>query len=163
PIPYGTVEPWWKAAFVCAVFAICIIALIENLVRDDAVIARKAILLPMLALAALAFLQTLSLGSRTAANITVWNAISADPYQTRFFALQMLALTAFLALLYRYANTERRIRVLVYTVLGIAGASAVFGILRPTTQQDTGFLLPLLRKNQGYGQFINKNHFVYLM
>jgi O-antigen ligase len=158
PIPYGTVEPWWKAAFVCAVFAICILAVIEN-----TTIAGKPILLPMLALSALAFLQTLSLGTRTEANLPVWNAISADPYQTRFFALQMLALTAFLALLYRYADSERRIRVLVYAVLAIAVASAVFGILRQTTQQDTGFLLPLLRKNQGYGQFINKNHFVYLM
>jgi O-antigen ligase len=158
PIPYGTVEPWWKAAFVCAVFAICIPALIEN-----TSVPGKPILLPMLSLSALAFLQTLSLGTRTEANLSVWNAISADPYQTRFFALQMLALTAFLALLYRYVNTEQRIRVLVYTVLGIAVASAFFGILRQTTQQDTGFLLPLLRKNQGYGQFINKNHFVYLM
>jgi len=163
PIPYGTVEPWWKAAFVCAVFAICIFALIENLLRPKTEIPGKSVLLPMLALAALAFLQTLSLGTRTEANVLVWNAISADPYQTRFFALQMLALTAFLALLYRYARTERRIRVLVYAVLGIAVASAVFGILRQTTQQETGFLLPLLRKNQGYGQFINKNHFVYLM
>ena len=162
-IPYGTVEPWWKAAFVCAVFAICILALIENLFRSNAEIAGKGIVLPMLALSALAFLQTLSLGTRTEANLQVWNAISADPYQTRFFALQMLALTAFLAMLYRYASTTGRIRVLVYTVLGIAVASAVFGILRQTTQQDTGFLLPLLRKNQGYGQFINKNHFVYLM
>jgi O-antigen ligase len=158
PIPYGTVEPWWKAAFVCAVFAICIPAVIEN-----TTIAGKPIVLPMLALSALAFLQTLSLGTRTEANLPVWNAISADPYQTRFFVLQMLALTAFLALLYRYVNSERRIRVLVYTVLAVAVASAVFGILRQTTQQDTGFLLPLLRKNQGYGQFINKNHFVYLM
>jgi O-antigen ligase len=157
-IPYGTVEPWWKAAFVCVVFAICILALIENMS-----IPGKPILLPMLALSALAFLQTLPFGTRTEANLPVWNAISADPYQTRFFALQMLALTAFLALLYRYANTDRRTRVLVYTVLGIAVASAVFGILRQTTQQDTGFFLPLLRKNQGYGQFINKNHFVYLM
>ena len=123
----------------------------------------KRILLPMLALSALAFIQTLSLGSRTEANLTVWNAISADPYQTRFFALQMLALTAFLALLYRYASTERRVRVLVYTVLAIAVASAVFGILRQSTQQGTGFLLPLLKQNQGYGQFINKNHFAYLM
>ena len=163
PIPYGTVEPWWKAAFVCAVFAICILALIENLLSPKTEIPGKSVLLPMLALAALAFLQTLSLGTHTEANILVWNAISADPYQTRFFALQMLALTAFLALLYRYARTERRIRVLVYAVLGIAVASAVFGILRQTTQQETGFLLPLLRKNQGYGQFINKNHFVYLM
>lgn len=157
-IPYGTVEPWWKAAFVCAVFAICIIALIEN-----AGVPRNPILLPMFALSAFAFLQTLALGTRTEANLAVWNAISADPYQTRFFALQMLALTAFLALLYRYAKTERRIRVLVYTVLAIAVASAVFGILRQTTQQETGFLLPLLKKNQGYAQFINKNHFVYLM
>jgi O-antigen ligase len=163
PIPYGTVEPWWKATFVCAVFAICILALIESLFTRDTNIPGKHVLLPLLALAALAFLQTLSLGSRTEANLQVWNTISADPYQTRFFALQMLALTAFLALLYRYANTERRVRVLVYTVLAIAVASAVFGILRQSTQQQTGFLLPLLRRAQGYGQFINKNHFAYLM
>jgi O-antigen ligase len=163
PIPYGTVEPWWKAAFVCAVFAICIIALIETLKHRIERIEGASILLPMLALSLLAFLQTLSLGSRTDANLSVWNTISADPYQTRFFALQMLALTTLLALLYRYASTERRVRVLVYTVLAIAVASAVFGILRQTTQQETGFLLPLLKKNQGYGQFINKNHFAYLM
>ena len=117
----------------------------------------------MLALSLLALLQTISLGSHTEANLSVWNTISADPYQTRFFALQMLALTTLLALLYRYASTERRVRVLVYTVLAIAVASAVFGILRQTTQQETGFLLPLLKRNQGYGQFINKNHFAFLM
>jgi O-antigen ligase len=112
----------------------------------------------MLALAALAFVQTISLGSSD-----VWNAISADPFQTRFFALQILALAAFLGLLYRYANTERRVRVLIYTILGVAVISAVFGLLRHTTQHETGFVLPLLRQNQGYGQFINKNHFAYLM
>ena len=163
PIPYGTVEPWWKAAFVCAVFAICILALIESLVTGKIEIRSRSVLLPMLALSALAFLQTLSLGVRTEANLDVWDTISADPYQTRFFTLQMLGLTAFLALLYRYANTERRIRVLVFTVLAIAVASAVFGILRQSTQQQTGFLLPLLKQNQGYGQFVNKNHFAYLI
>lgn len=148
-IPYGTVEPWWKAAFVCAVFAICILAIIESLISGSLKIENRSILLPMIALAALAFVQSLS--------------SSADPYQTRFFALQMLALATFLALLYRYANTERRVRVLVYTILFVALASALFGILRQTTQQETGFVLPLLRQNQGYGQFINKNHFAYLM
>jgi len=163
PLPYGTVEPWWKAAFVCAVFAICIVALIESLKNPLKRLEGASVLLPMLALSLLAFLQTLSLGSRTEADLSVWNTISADPYQTRFFALQMLALTVLLALLYRYASTEGRVRVLVYTVLAIAVASAVFGIMRQTTQQETGFLLPLLKKNQGYGQFINKNHFAYLM
>ena len=53
--------------------------------------------------------------------------------------------------------------VLVYTILAVAIASAVFGILRHTTQHQIGFVLPLLKPNQGYGQFINKNHFAYLM
>jgi O-antigen ligase len=158
-IPYGTVEPWWKAAFVCAVFAICIVALVSGSFRIEG----GAILLPMLALSALAIIQTLSLGSLEVAGFWVWNTISADPYQTRFFALQMLALTACLALFYRYAHGERRIPVLVYTILAVAVASAVFGILRQTTQHQIGFVLPLLKPAQGYGQFINKNHFAYLM
>lgn len=165
-IPYGTVEPWWKAAFVCAVFAICIVAIIESLLSGADRIAGKSVLLPMLALSALAFVQTLSIGARNEEalkNMPLWNAISADPFQTRFFVLQMLALTVCLALFYRYASTEKRVRILVYTVLGVAVASAIFGILRQTTQQQTGFVLPLLRQNQGYGQFVNKNHFAYLM
>lgn len=157
-IPYGTVEPWWKAAFVCAVFGISIVAIVHSLVSVSGQINGSSVLLPMLLLSALAFVQTLSLGSRD-----VWDATSADPFQTRFFALQMLALTVYLALLYRYASNERRVRVLVYTVLSVAVVSAIFGIVRQTTQQETGFVLPLLKPNQGYGQFVNKNHFAYLM
>jgi O-antigen ligase len=165
-IPYGTVEPWWKAAFVCAVFAICILAIVEMVVSGADRIAGRSVLLPLLALSALAFLQTLSIGSSSdpaLKNLKLWSALSADPFQTRFFVFQMLALTVFLALLFRYANTEKRVRILIYTILGVAVASAVFGILRQTTQQQTGFILPLLRQHQGYGQFVNKNHFAYLM
>jgi len=159
-IPYGTVEPWWKAAFVCAVFMICVVAIIDT---RSLKIAEGSILLPMLALSAFGFVQTLSFGSQQVAGITVRNTISADPFQTRFFALQMLALTAWLALLYRYVNTESRMRALVYTILGVAVVSAIFGVLRQATQHQIGFVLPLLRPTQGYGQFINKNHFAYLM
>src|ERR1041385_6430829 len=159
-IPYGTVEPWWKAAFVCAVFGICILSIGDG---GSLELLNGSILVPMLALSALAFVQTIAFGSEQVAGVTIRNTISADPFQTRFFALQMLALTAWLALLYRYVNTEQRVRVLVYTILAVAVVSAVFGILRQATQQQTGFVLPLLRQNQGYGQFINKNHFAYLM
>ena len=163
-IPYGTVEPWWKSAFVCAAFGICIIAIIEMLISGATHIPGKPVLLPMLALSAFAFLQTLPLGPfDIEPGLQVWNTISADPYQTRFFVLQLLALTVCLALLYRYASTQPRIRILIFTILGIATASAVFGILRHTTQHETGFILPLLKQNQGYGQFVNKNHFAYLM
>jgi O-antigen ligase len=163
-IPYGTVEPWWRAAFACTAFGLCIVAIVEMLISGATHISGKPVLLPMLALSALAFLQTLSFGAFTIEpGLEVWNTISADPYQTRFFVLQLLALTACLALLYRYASTEARIRILIFTILGIATASAVFGILRHTSQHETGFILPLLKQNQGYGQFVNKNHFAYLM
>lgn len=148
PIPYGTVEPWWKAAFVCAVLGIFILGVLETANPDPVFRNPLPVLLPLLAFTCFAFLQT-------------W--ISTDPFQTKFFALQLAGLTAFLALLYRYAATEKRIRILVYTVVGVAVASALFGILRQTTQQQTGFILPLLKPTYGFAQFINKNHFAYLM
>ena len=120
----------------------------------------------MVALAAFAFLQSIQFGNVPDPGLTglqPWHAISADPYQTRFFVLQMLALTVCLALLYRYAKEEDRMRILIHVVIVVAVASAVFGILRQTTQQQSGFLLPLLKQSQGYGQFLNKNHFAYLM
>jgi len=150
PVPYGTIEPWWKAVFICAVFAVCVVAVIERAVRGSIGVNPRSPVVPLLALTALAYLQT-------------WSGISADGFQTKFFALQLLALTAFLALLYRYAATETRVRILVYVVISIAIVSAVFGILRQTSQHEIGFLLPLLRPNEGFAQFINKNHFAYLM
>jgi O-antigen ligase len=150
PIPYGTVEPWWKAVFICAVFAICILAIVGVAIHASVHVNPWSPVLPLLALSALAYLQS-------------WTRISADSFQTRFFALQLLALTAFLALLYRYAATEHRMRLLAYAVIGIALASAIFGTLRLTTQHQIGFLLPLLKPNQGFAQFINKNHFAYSM
>jgi O-antigen ligase len=149
-VPYGTAEAWWKAAFVCGVFLISLIGIIEISTGEYPRFNPRSVLLPMLALSAFAYVQT-------------FGALSADPYQTRFFALQLLALTALLGLLNRYTATEDRVRILVLVVIGVAVASALFGILRQTTQQQIGFVLPLLKPREGYAQFINKNHFAYLM
>src|SRR5438552_18245147 len=96
-IPYGTIEPWWKAAFVCVVFALGICAIVEALLNRSASTVRLSVLFPLLALTAFAFLQTVSLGTGSknlgSTNRSQWISISADPYQTRFFVLQFLALT----------------------------------------------------------------------
>lgn len=147
PIPYGTVEPWWKAAFICAVFGVCILAALE--INSFGLDPRLPVW-PMLALSALAFVQS-------------WTRISADNFETRFVSLQLVGLAVFLALLYRYAATPDRMRVLIFVIVGVAVVSAVFGTLRQTTQHDVGFVLPLLRPKQGFAQFVNKNHFAFLM
>ncbi len=164
-IPYGTAEIWWKAIFAALIFVLTGFALLENMLSKAWRPRSSALLLAPLALAAYALLQSLSLGlgQQTIAGIPVGSAISADPFQSRLFALQLLALTLAAALLYRYAATRRRLTLLINVILAVAVVSAIFGILRQTTQQEIGFGLPLLKPDQGYGQFINKNHFAFMM
>jgi O-antigen ligase len=125
------------------------------------------ILLPLIVLIVFSLVQSISFFQASPAGsgiqLPFWNSISADPYETRIFALQLTALVLLTALLFRYANTERRLRRLINTIIAIAVVSAVFGLLRQTMQHQTGFGLPLLQTGIGYGQFINKNHFAYLM
>jgi len=166
-IPYGTSQAWWEALFVCALFSLGIFWLIQGYLSNSWFGDSWPLVLPLGALALFSFLQTLPFLNRSAnpggIHVAPWNAISADPYQTRFFVLELLALTLAGVLLFRYATSERRLRILINVVIGVAVASAIFGILRQTAQHSAGFGLPLLMPDHGYGQFINKNHFAFLM
>jgi O-antigen ligase len=165
-IPYGTVEAWWKAFFVCAVFVLAILWIIESYLSERLFDDAWPLVLPVAAFALYSFLQTVSFRSGAlpaGVGSSTWNAISVDPYQTRFFVLQLLALLLAGVFISRYANTERRVMVLVNVVICIAVASAIFGIVRQTAQTDVGFGLPLIKPEQGFAQFVNRNHFAYLM
>jgi O-antigen ligase len=166
-IPYGTSQAWWRALFVCLVFTLAILWLVECLISDVWLKESWPLALPLAALALFSFLQTLSFrnqsGNPAGISFTPWHAISADPYQTRFFVTELLAITIVGVLLFRYLSTERRLRITINVVIGVAVASAIFGILRQTTQHSAGFGLPLLLPDLGYGQFINRNHFAFLM
>jgi O-antigen ligase len=53
---------------------------------------------------------------------------------------------------------------LIYTIIGIGVASALFGIARQMGQGEAYLsFLPRLWPGRGYGQFINQNHFAFLM
>jgi putative inorganic carbon (HCO3(-)) transporter len=166
-VPYGTAEAWWKAFFVCAASTLAILWLVEGYLSQAWIKDGRAVILPLLALAIFALIQTIQFPfstSRPGAITTLpWNAISVDPYQTRFFALQIFALMLVAVFLFNYATTEKRWRIIVNLIIGVAVASAIFGIVRRTTQHDTGFVLPLIKMEQGYGQFINRNHFAFMM
>jgi O-antigen ligase len=164
-VPFGTAEPWWKAFFICAVAALSLLALIESTVRGSWHVGGQALLVPLVVGIVFAYVQTVPFGSRSIPSIShsSWNAISADPFGTHFFALQLLALTLTAALLFRYVSTGRRLTILISVIIGVAVASAIFGMMRQTTQHSAGFILPLIQPGQGYGQFVNQNHFAFLM
>lgn len=164
-VAYGGSDPWWKAFFTSAIFAVGILAALEIMLSEKPSLPGLGLLLPILALVIFSLAQTISLSKSNALGIQLpfWNSISADPYETRIFALQLFALCLLGAMLFRHATTERRLRFLIHLIIIIAVLSAVFGLLRQTMQHEPGFGLPLLIPEQGYGQFINKNHFAYLM
>lgn len=165
-IPYGTAHAWWKALFVAVVFVLAIFWTIETYLSQSWITDGWSVILPVLTLALVSLLQTLSVGRLTGSagtSLPTWNTISFDPYQTRFFVLQLLALTLVAGFLFRYASTERRLRVLINVIIGVAVATAIFGILRQTMQHSAAFGLPFAAVDVGYGQFINRNHFAFLM
>jgi O-antigen ligase len=164
-IAYGTADPWWKAIFSSLVFMVSIAWVVEGWLTGSWSTGGESVLLPMVVLAAFSLVQTISFGGGSAGDVSrqFLNAISADPYQTRFFVMQLVALTVAGALFYRYAGTPTRINTIIFVILGVALISALFGTLRQTTQTHIGFGLPRLKAESGYGQFINKNHFAFLM
>lgn len=164
---YGGSDPWWKAFLSAGIFAAGVLACFERLLSRDRHFAGLDLFLPVLALIAFSLLQTISLGhadgSAYGIKFPFWNSISADPYETRIFALELTSLVLLAAMLLRYGTTERRLRGLVFTIIALALGSALFGMLRQTMQHTPGFLGPVLQPQIGYGQFVNKNHFAYLM
>lgn len=162
-VPYGTVEPWWEAFFECAIFALTALWIIEGLLLGSWNISERALFVPLLVLVGFALIQAIPF-DRVPEQEAFWFAISADPFSTLRFALKMTALILAGALLLSHLTSQKRFRALILTITLVALASALFGMLRQTAQRDAdGFFLPYLPLGAGYGQFINSNHFAYLM
>ena len=172
-VPYGGAQPWWQAVFECFVFGLAALAVVERWLRpaeatqpvqllDSLRRGSGKLLLPLLALIVFALVQLIPSG-RDIGGVNVQWTLSWDPLATKSFILELCALIAFGWLLVRYTVSERRLLFLVDVIIAIAFLSAVFGLLRQAIQQQTGFVLPQLRVGFGYAQFINTNHFAFLM
>jgi O-antigen ligase len=163
PAPYGTVEPWSQAAFACAVFALGFLWCIHALLSGSSLTFDPRLFLPLIAFVVFAILQSLSWSQSTVAGVKVANALSADPFESRIFALRLGALVLAAMMAAHFTNTATRLRTLTNALILVALLSAVFGIVRLTMQHKEGFVLQSLHWGGGFAQFINKNHFAFLI
>ena len=176
-IPYGTVEPWWKALFQSLIFVLAVFAVIEKSLRGETVsdgqrVAastagsrwQRAQFLPLLALITFALVQTISWSNSSVAGTVIPRTLSADAFQTRLFIIHLCALVLVGWLLAQYTSSQKRLHLLVGLIMAIGVGTAAFGLWRQGSQHAAvGFFLPNLRMGFGYGQFINSNHFAFLM
>lgn len=162
-IPYGTVEPWSLASFQVVIFSLGLLWMIHGLLAGSWRFGNLSLFYPLIALVLFAIVQSLSWSQGNVAGVKVQNAISADPFESWVFAMRVSALALAGILVVSFTDTLFRLSALVHTVILVAVLSAVFGIVRQTMQHDQGFLLPFLKYGGGFAQFINKNHFAFLV
>ncbi len=165
-IPYGATENWWDALYQCVIFALVILWACEGLLGGIFRVNGKALLLPLLLLAAFMFFQTIPLFGTPDEAAAIENggrrALSADSYETLRLAYKTLALALTLGLLLTYVTNLRRFRALVYLVISIGTIIAFIALgqqllnLASTDEQVTSGTATL-------GVFINRNHFAFLM
>ncbi len=163
PLPYGSVEPWAQAAVACFVFGLAFLWCVHAMLTASWSAADLRLFYPLIALAAFAVLQSLSWSHSTIGGVKVVSAISADPFESWIFALRLLTLVVAGVLAVSFTRNELRLRILVGAIIFDALLSSVFGIARLTTQQGDGFLLASLHPGGGFAQFINRNHFAFLL
>ncbi|HEX8920772.1 MAG TPA: O-antigen ligase family protein [Pyrinomonadaceae bacterium] len=167
-IPYGSIEFWWASFFEIGVFALTALWSVEAFLGDGFHRRRwDRLLIPCVALTLFSLLQTIPFGAgeaRGGVTNALASAVSADPFETFSFARRLAALTLLGALLLRFTTSRRRLHALVFTVIGIGVASALFGMLRQATQRaEMGFGLPALPRGIGYAQIISRNQFAFMM
>lgn len=167
-IPYGTVEPWSKSLFV---FLVCVLATLrasEGLISGKWGMREVGLLAPIVGLLLLATIQIIPfkmvMSGGEGFSVESWRTISADPFETRSFIFTLAALILCGELLLRYTNSEQRLSALIYLVLGVGLTSALFGLARQLSHGSLDNILSsYLGPDVGYAQFINRNHFAYLM
>lgn len=163
-VPYGSVDPWWEGAFEGVVFALGGLWMLEGALGGRWLVAEQRVLLPAAGLSLFAALQAVPWGTAEVAGVEVVRTLSADPFETARAAAKLSAVTLAGALFLRYASSGRRLRALAWALLLVGVASALFGVVRQTTQGEAiRFLSPRLAANvNGYGQFFSRNHFAFL-
>jgi O-antigen ligase len=162
PIPYGSVEPWSIAVFECWAFSLALLWCVHAIVSGGWFEGDLRLFLPLIAVVAFATIQSFTWSQTKLAGVNVFNALSADPFETWAFALRLSALTIAALLAVRFTDSTLRLNILVYTIIVVAMLSAGFGIVRIAIQHRDGFLLESLHWGGGFAQFINRNHFAFL-
>jgi O-antigen ligase len=166
-IPYGTVDQWWIALFVVLVCCFGVVRIAADLINKNFSFADSKLLLPLIGILILAATQTVSIGF-FASSLGITNsetsAISANIFETFNFIFTFAGLLIAGEILLKYSTTEKRLNYLILVVLFVGIASALFGLARILFLDYTDSFKSVFNvESAGYAQFINRNHFAFLM
>ncbi len=163
-IPNGTADDWMISAVSVLLLFCGLLRIFESLLTQKFRIAEPKLLLPLAGILLLAFVQ-LGVAYGTGSDSYVAKTLgTTNPYETRKFILLFLALLMTAEMLFHYTTDRRRLITLIVLVLTVGAGSALLGfwlLISPVTSGS--FADSIIGYRIGFGQFINRNHFAFLM
>ncbi len=126
----------------------------------------SALQIPMLGLLLIGLVQLLPLRAVDAGallSVPVSQALSLDPYSTRFFIVKLVVYIVFFAACLAFINNERRFKKAVLLVVIFGSLMAFFGILQRLANPDGIYGMRETPQSIPFGPFVNQHHFAGFM
>lgn len=166
-LAFGAVDSWALGLLSICSGLILVFWIADTLENKQLRINNNLILLPVLVFAAIALIQLLPLrGSdlpEAAMALEPVRSLSIDPYQTRFFIIQLFAQLVFFAAALTFINTQSRLRKMVVTIIIFGTVMSFFGTLQQMASTEAIFGLRPTQNSIPFATFINKHHFAAFM
>ena len=166
-IAFGAVDSWTIGLLSILVAVIALLWLIEGGITGEFRYSSSSLQLPIVALIVLGCVQLLPLVSREYAGLLdapVTQALSMDPYATRFFLIRLLMCLVFFAAALVYISGRNIQTKAAVSIVTFATLLAFFAILLRLAIPDDG-IYGLRQTPQAipFGPFVNQHHFAALM
>lgn len=157
-IPYGTVESWSRSFFVLSICLIAAIRVAAIFLNGSPLFSNGSPIFPLAGLLGLAIIQIIPWSFASSGG-----TISLDTEATKNFILIFSGLIIAAEILLSLTTTQKRLKSLIMLVFIVGLGSALFGVFRVYffNNSKTGFS-SYFSVGEGFAQFINRNHFVYL-
>lgn len=166
-LAYGGVDALALGVMFLLVAIISILWIVDSWRSGELRYSPDLIQLPILGLVLIAIVQLLPFAPVDASaqllNIPVSRAISADPYATRFFLLQLIVFFLFFAASLAYIPGGERTKKIAFVLVIFGAMLAFFGILQKLSTADAIYGLRQTPQAIPFGPFVNQHHFAALM
>lgn len=167
-LAYGAVENWAIALLFVGATVTSLLWALDAQQRGELRFSSNPLQLPVLGLILLGLIQLLPLRDMSAVNeiLPTAKAVSAltfDPYSTRWFIVQLIALFTYFAAALTFINTPKRLRFITYAMIIFGFGLSIFAIVQGFVSPDKIFGSRTVANANPLGTYVNRHHFATLM
>ncbi len=162
-LAFGTVHSWSLAVFTLGAGVIVALWIADGWRLRSLRISRNLLQIPLIGAFVLGMVQLLPLGSSKAVfglAVDPVRSLSADPYSTQLFLVQIASLLIYFSATLVFVDTPQRLRILVRTITIFGFLLAMFGLTQSLISSPTKiYWFRELPQSTSFGPYINRHHF----